>query len=163
MLIVFANLSKAQVIPAWFLKEFAELKLNQKYSIINQAKPAFLRADFNGDKKEDIAVQIIDIKTKKKGILIINAVSYKPFVFGAGLKFKGENYDNTNWLNGWRINNNKIVYEARFTPDGDMMPGRKIKIKYPSIYAYSLEDGEEYAGILIYWNGANYITIHQGE
>jgi hypothetical protein len=163
LLIAFTDLSKAEVIPSWFVKAFNEQKLNQKYSIINNVKPTFLNADLNGDGKEDIAVQIVNIKTKKKGLLIINAVTNKSFIFGAGIKFKEEDFDNTNWLHGWRINKDKIVYEARFNSDGDMMAARKIRIKHPAIYAYSLEDGEESAGVIIYWNGANYISIHQGE
>jgi frataxin-like iron-binding protein CyaY len=162
-LIAFASFSKAAILPAWFTKAFSEQKFNIKYAIIGQAKATFLKADFNGDHTEDIVVQIIDIKTKKKGLLIINGQSNKSFVFGAGAKFKGESFDNTNWLKGWRLYKDKVAYETVFNPDGDIIGGKKIHIKYLAIYAYGLEDGEETAGVLIYWNGTNYISIHQGE
>jgi len=158
--ITFAN---AAALPGWFIKSFNNQKLNQHYLIVNNAKPTFLEADFNGDSKNDVAVQLTDIKTKKKGILIINFGQNKFYVFGAGVKFANEGFDNTNWINGWKINRDKTVYETMFKPNGDIIGGRKITIKYPAISAYMLEDEVETPVILIYWNGLKYESIHQGD
>jgi len=150
-------------LPNWFLQSFNSLKLEQQYKIIQPGKPAFLEADFNGDKQGDIAVQIIDLKTKKKGILIINGGQNSHFVFGCGKKFPEETFFDTNWLNGWRIFKSKYAYKPTFNADGDITGSKKISLKYPAINIYSTEDGDEVAGQLIYWKGNKYISIHQGE
>jgi hypothetical protein len=155
--------SSTGALPDWFTKTFDEKKLDLHYSIIQPSKPAFLEADFNGDGKKDIAVQIMDIKTKKKGILIINAGESQYYTFGAGQKLIGESFNDTNWLSGWKIYRNKTAYKSRFNKDGDMISGRKIKLKCPAVYIYHTEDGDDVAGQLIYWDGIKYISIHQGE
>ncbi len=159
----FVNRTYATVLPPWFMKAFIDQGLDRKYSIIEKGIPMFLEADLNGDKKNDVAVQIINKANKKKGILIINFGQNKSYVFGAGIKFKNESFDTTNWLNGWKINRSKIVYETMFKPDGDIIGGRKISIKYPAISAYMVEDGVQTPVILIYWNESNYVSIHQGD
>jgi hypothetical protein len=145
----FAALANAAILPPWFVKAFTDQGLNKKYSILENTPPVYLNSDFNGDKKNDIAVQIIEKATKKKGVLIINFGQYKCYIFGAGIKFKNESFDNTNWINGWRINKSKIVYETMFKPDGDIIGGKKLKIKYPAISAYIIDEGEESPVLLI--------------
>ena len=149
-------------LPAWFLKSFNDHQLNTRYKII-AAKPDFLEADFNGDGKNDIAVQIIEIKTKKKGVLIINAGSSDYFLFGAGTKSKSDDSENTNWVNGWKIYRNKYAYKTLTNADGDLMGSKKILLKYPAIYLYALEDGAEEGGLVFYWDGKKYSFIHQGD
>jgi len=150
-------------LPAWFLKSFNKQGLNKNYILLNSNKSSFLEADFNGDNKNDIAIQILDIKTKKRGVLIINAGQNQYYIFGAGKKFFKENFDNTNWLSGWKIYKKRTAYESQFNSDGDEMSSKSIRLKYPAIYIYALEDGDDYAGQLIYWNGTQYISMHQGE
>ncbi|MCO5935680.1 hypothetical protein NAF17_09010 [Mucilaginibacter sp. RB4R14] len=147
-------------LPIWFIKSFNNKKLNERYAIIN---PKFLEADFNGDKIQDIAVQVIDKRSKKKGILIINGGTNKHCIFGAGFKFAGDDFNDTNWLDGWRLYKAKVAYETTFNADGDIKGSRKVKISHPAISIYSLQDGSEIAGALIYWDGKNYVSIHQGE
>jgi hypothetical protein len=150
-------------LPAWFAQSFNDQQLQEKYLIIKAITPGFLEADFNGDKRNDLAVQVIDKKNKKRGILIIHAGQKSFFVFGAGKKFKKEDFDNTNWMDGWQIDNKHIAYETQFNSDGDIAGSKKVKINYPGISIYSLQDGEPLAGLLLYWDGTKYNTIHQGE
>jgi hypothetical protein len=155
----FANIKR---LPDWFVKSFNQQRLNLKYQLSSDAK-SIINTDFNGDRKNDVAVLIIDIKSKKRGILILNQGQNQHYIFGAGNKFKGESFDNTNWLKGWRLYTKKIAYESLFNKDGDIIAGRKIHLKHPAIYAFSLEDEEENAGVLIYWDGIDFKSIHQGE
>jgi hypothetical protein len=162
-LIVYLAFVQVRSVPPWFAKSFSEKKLNDHYSIIKSVKPLFLEADFNGDKINDIAVQVINNKSRKKGVLIMNGGSNKFYVFGAGIRFSGEDFDNTNWLNGWRIDKSKFAYKNTITADGDIIGGKRIRLHYPAMCIYAMEDGDEIAGQLIYWDGSKYISIHQGE
>lgn len=154
---------KDKSLPAWFLKSFNKQGLNKNYILLNSITPSFLEADFNGDNKNDIAVQIRNIKTKKKGILIINANQNRYYIFGAGNKFFKEKFDNTDWLSGWNIYKKRIAYDSQFNSDGDEIGSKNIVLKHPAIYIYAIEDGDDYAGQLLYWDGYKYISIHQGE
>lgn len=149
--------------PVWFTKSFEVQKLKEKYNIDTKLKPGFLEAHFNGDRLKDVAVQVIDKKTKKKGILVINGGQRKYFMLGAGYKFTNEDFNDTNWLNGWELYKKHIAYQTLFSNDGDISGSKKVKLQHTAINAYSLEEGEPSAGILIYWDGKKYTSIHQGE
>lgn len=153
----------ATKLPAWFMQSFNNKKLNERYVVIKPVKPEFLQADFNGDKIIDVAVQIIDKRSKKRGVLIINGGTNKHYIFGAGFKFAAEDFNDTNWLDGWRLHKAKVAYKTIFNTDGDIAGSKKVKISYPAISIYALQDGSEIAGALIYWDGKKYISIHQGE
>jgi hypothetical protein len=163
VLIFSAGIAGAKPLPAWFLRSFNAQKLNARYSILSTAKPYFLEADFNGDKVNDAAIQVVDKKTKKQGVLIINGGQNKYFVFGASYKFRNEDFNDTNWLDGWRIYKEKIAFETTFDAEGDIKGSSQIKLKHPAIYIYAIEGDDEIAGQLIYWNGKKYDSIHQGE
>ena len=150
-------------LPGWFTKSFTNKKLNERYMIIRPCKPEFLEADFTGDKINDIAVQVVDKKNKKRGILIINGGTNKHYVFGAGYKVTNEDLDDTNWLDGWNLHKDKVAYKTLFDAEGDILGSKKVKVYHPAISIYSIEDGSELAGALIYWNGTKYVSIHQGE
>ncbi|WDF56279.1 hypothetical protein [Mucilaginibacter sp. KACC 22063] len=150
-------------IPKWFLQTFTFLKLEKQFRIIESSKPVFLEADFNGDKQNDIAVQVIDLKSKKKGIIIIDGGQNNYSVFGCGKKFADEIFSDTNWITGWRIFKSKYAYKPMFNADGDIIGNKKIILKNPAISIYNIEDGDEVAGQIIYWNGNKYVSIHQGE
>ncbi|MBD1385780.1 hypothetical protein IDJ75_10865 [Mucilaginibacter rigui] len=150
-------------LPGWFTKSFNEKKLNERYLIIKPIKPGYLEADFTGDKINDIAVQVLDKKSKKRGILIIDGGTKTYYIFGAGQKIPDEDFNDTNWLNGWRLHKDKFAYQTIFDANGDISGSKKVKIPHPAISIYSLQDGDELAGVLIYWNGAGYTSIHQGE
>lgn len=156
-------LNKPDGLPIWFNKAFQEQTLSQKYAIIKTNSSYFLEADFNGDKKVDIAVQIQDKITGKTGIILMNYGQKNGFIFGAGKKFDDQRFDNTRAFNGWRVYKDKYVFKTIFKPNGDILGGKKIKLSHPAVYIYNVEDGDEIAGELIYWDGAKYIIIHQGE
>ena len=86
-------------------------------------------------------------------------------MFGAGVKFGKPGFDDftdTNWLDGWKIINDRIVYETRFD-NGDIIGSDPRKLKYAGISIWQNQDGSPLAGGIIFWNGKKYGWIHQGE
>ena len=165
MLIAFTTgFANHEVMPVWFVKAFQEQKLGAQYSLKMNAQPKFIYEDFNGDKIKDVVIQIIEVKSKKQGVLIMNGDSHhQAAIFGAGKKFTGEDFNDINWQSGWKLLKNYTAYETIFDKDGDIKGGKKTKLKYPALSIYKLEDGEEIAAVVIYWKGAKYVSIHEGE
>ncbi|HEY8931530.1 MAG TPA: hypothetical protein VIM55_20170 [Mucilaginibacter sp.] len=162
LIICLFNTSSQNPATSQFISSFKLLKLDAKYEIKGFLKPSNLSADFNGDGKPDAAMLVIEKKTKKKGIMLIQGGGTRYFVFGAGTKF-GDGGDNYSWLNGWQVYKEKIAYETVLDKNGDLADGKKVVLKRPALYVYQLEDGEPNSGGIIYWDGKKYIWIQQGE
>lgn len=61
-------------IPFWVRKEFFNQGLNKRYSFLfRDIRPLYLRGDFNGDRKPDIAVMLKD-KTPKNNAFSVMAI-----------------------------------------------------------------------------------------
>ena len=137
--------------------------MHKKFDFDYSLKPACLRSDFNGDSIQDMAVFVIEKKSKKKGILLIHGKTNEHFIFGAGTEF-GNGSDDFNWADKWKLYKKKTANETKFDKEsGDTIGGRKVKLKRPAILIENFEDGALTAGGLIYWNGEKYVWIHQGE
>jgi hypothetical protein len=57
-------------LPAEIENLYKQEKIKSIYSIRTDLNPFYLRGDFDGDKKQDYALGIVERKTDKKGILI---------------------------------------------------------------------------------------------
>ena len=154
--------SQAQRLPGWFTIAFRAHGLNTKYSITPFLKPDFLTADFNEDKIPDIAVLITEIRTKKKGVLLMHGKTNQYFVFGAGTNF-GYGGDNFGWLKQWSIYTDKIAYETTFDSDDNIKGSKKVKLARNGLLITDLMDGQPNSGGIVYWDGNKYTWIHQGE
>jgi len=160
--IIICHASQAQQLPDWFIAAFKTNGLSARYNITSFLKPAFLTTDFNGDKIPDIAVLITEIKTKKKGVLLIHGKTNQYFVFGAGTDF-GNGGTNFSWLKRWGVYKDKLAYETKFDEDENIAGAKKVKLTRPGLLVTDLEDGVPNSGGIIYWNGFKYTWIHQGE
>jgi len=89
-------------LPQWAVAEYKQLKLDTAYEIRDNINPYYLEGDFNGDKKQDIAIFIVQKSTQKPGILIIHANSQEFFIAGAGKDIVGGG-DDYSWLDVWKI------------------------------------------------------------
>ena len=117
-------------------------------------KPACFQADFNGDGVTSVAALIIEKKTKKKGILVIQGGTFEYVIFGAGNNVGKASFDGSDdlkWMEGWEIFNHNIAYETKFD-NGDIIGSIKRKLPHKGISIRSLEDGEPLAGGIIYWD-----------
>lgn len=110
--------------------------------------PFYLRGDFNGDGKIDVAVLVKQRSTGKVGIAIINGASDKIIILGAGTAI-GNGGDDFEWMDSWeiyskdRMANGTSVTKLR----GDAVLVRK----------------SEAASALIYWNGKRYVWLQEGD
>jgi hypothetical protein len=153
----------AEKFPSWF-NEFLEHKaLDKQYNITVDKKPTAIEADFNRDGTPDIAVLVTEKVKGRKGILVVHGKSTTYHVFGAGKDF-GSGGDDFKWLAQWSLYTSKTASETLFDEEtGDILGGKEIKLAGPAILVEDYEDGAAVAGGIIYWNGKQYIWIHQGE
>ena len=159
------NIANCQTsaLPSWFLNSFKKKELDKKYELSSFLKPSLLQADFTGDAIQDIAVLIIEKTTKKKGILLIHSKSNEHFIFGAGNAFENGGVD-FKWADKWSVYKKKKAIETQFNKEsGDFTGEKEVVLQWPGILIENYEDGAAVSGGIIYWNGHNYIWIHQGE
>lgn len=144
------------VIPAWGQERFQ--KWADKYTLANYMKPQFLQKDFSGDKKLDLALLVERKIDKKKGILFLFGQTDKSLVVGAG-KTLSDGGDNFDWADSWEIFENKLVHETTFKENGDVDEIREVSLDKPAIRITEREG----SGGLIYFDGKEFIWIHQGD
>ncbi|PYL37652.1 MAG: hypothetical protein DMF36_09310, partial [Verrucomicrobia bacterium] len=112
--------------------------------------PFYLRGDFIGDGKADIAILVKQRSTGKLGIAIINGATDKVTVVGAGNAI-GNGGDDFKWMDTWQV-----YSKARAIGEAD----RSV----PHLRSDALLVGKsEAASALIYWNGKRYVWFQQGD
>lgn len=84
-------------IPDVITRAITNGSLAKKYELSFQVKPFSLRGDFNGDGKADIAVLVKQRSTGKLGIAIIDRVTNKVTILGAGTAV-GNGGDDFEWM-----------------------------------------------------------------
>lgn len=65
-------------------------------------KPERISADFDGDGKADVALLVANVKSKKRGILLVHAGRTPATLIGAGVNF-GNGGDDFEWANRWIV------------------------------------------------------------
>lgn len=122
-----------------------------KYEVAFHLNPFYLRGDFNSDGKIDVAVLVKQRTTGKTGIAIIDGVTNKVTILGAGTAI-GNGGDDFEWMDTWQIYSKK-----RVTPGSDVT-------KIPHLRGDALLVGKsEAASALIYWSGKRYTWLQQGD
>jgi hypothetical protein len=112
--------------------------------------PFYLRGDFNGDGKADIAVLVKQRSTGKLGIAIINGATDKVRVVGAGNAI-GNGGDNFECMDSWQVYSEGRAAQAA--------GGRGPKFHGDAL----LVSKSEAANALICWNGKRYAWFQQGD
>jgi hypothetical protein len=135
-------------IPELLDRAITNGSLAKNYDVSFQMNPFYLRGDFNGDGKIDIAVLVKQRSTGKFGIAIINGVTDKVTFLGAGTAI-GNGGDNFDWMDSWEIYSRDRVASKTSVPKlhGDAL----------------LVSKSEAASALIYWNGKRYVWLQQGD
>jgi len=138
--------SPLRKIPKWVRDEFFVKNFDERYSIVFQRSPAYLKGDFNGDGRKDFAIQIEEKSSRKSGIAIFHArkpqaISTAATILGAG-KSLGTVGDNFQSMDMWRLITKRNASDFKNIPDlnGDAMMINK----------------RDAAGGIIFWDGKKY-------
>jgi hypothetical protein len=125
--------------------------MGKKYEVSFHLSPFYLRGDFDGDHKIDIAVLVKQRSTGKLGIAIIHGLAKKVTILGAGTAI-GNGDDDFEWMDDWQI----------YTKDaGAKAAGAQI---LPHLRGDALLVSKSEAGsALIYWNGKRYVWFQRGD
>lgn len=135
-------------IPEAIGKAIANESLAKKYELFFRMNPFYLRGDFDGDGKIDVAVLVKERSTGKIGIAIINSATDKVTILGAGTAI-GNGGDDFEWMDSWEI------YSRDRIASGTSVP----KLRGDAL----LVSKSEAASALIYWNGKRYTWLQQGD
>lgn len=123
------------------------------YSIRTDLNPFYLRGDFDGDKRQDYALSIVDRKTSKKGILIYHTGTKAHYIIGANKPLSnGNGGDDYKWMDAWKVYVDKDVESGAGETE-------KITLKGEGILVKKLES----ASGIIYWTGKDYKWYQQGD
>jgi hypothetical protein len=135
-------------IPESVKRAIANGSFAKNYDVSFHMNPFYLRGDFSDDGKADVAVLVKQRSTRKVGIAIINGVTDKLTVLGAGAAI-GNGGDNFDWMDSWEIYSKDRVASKTSVPKlhGDAL----------------LVSKSEAASALIYWNGKRYVWLQQGD
>ena len=136
-------------IPKWVRTEFSSQGLDLQYEITYQLYPPYLKGDFNGDKKKDIAILVQEKSSGKFGVALFHGKEAQAFknhviVLGAGKPF-GTAGDDLKWMNIWSIFKQGKSSEGAKESNHPPLQGTAIKIQKRG-------GGNG----LIYWNGIKY-------
>jgi hypothetical protein len=127
-------------------------KIRTTYKINRDINPFYLRGDFDGDKKIDYALAVIESTTEKKGFLIYHPSTKKYFVVGAGKSITNRPMDDYSMIDAWQVFDERVV-EQGVT---DLKPPKLIG---EAILIQKLESSSG----LIYWDGKEYKWYQQGD
>jgi len=135
-------------IPKMIDKAIANESFAKKYELSYRMNPSYLRGDFNGDNKIDVAVLVKERSMGKIGIAIISGANNKVTILGAGTAI-GNGGDDFAWMDSWEIYSKDRIASGTSVPKlyGDAL----------------LVSKSEAASALIYWNGKRYAWRQQGD
>jgi hypothetical protein len=120
--------------------------LAKDYQLSFHLNPSYLREDFNGDGKIDVAVLVKQGTTGKLGIAIVHGGTNKVTILGAGTPI-GHGGDDFEWMNAWHVHPKTRADRAPAHFRRDAL----------------LVSKSEAASALIYWNGKRYVWSQQGD
>jgi hypothetical protein len=138
-------------IPEAVARAIANSSLAKNYNLSFRVNPFFLRGDFNGDGKIDVAVLVKQRSSGKLGIAIVHGATDKVTILGAGVGI-GNGGDDFEWMDSWRIySKDNVAREAG-------------EVSVPHLQGDALLVGKsEAASALIYWNNKRYVWFQQGD
>jgi hypothetical protein len=125
--------------------------LGKKYEVSFHLSPFYLRADFDGDGKIDVAALVKQRSTGKLGIAIVHGEAEKATILGAGTAI-GKGGDDFEWMDSWQICSKDRGAKGAHETGVPHLRGDAL-----------LVSKSEAASALIYWNGKHYVWLQQGD
>jgi len=143
--------SQLHEIPDDVQRAIANRSLVQKYNLSFRVKPFYLRGDFNGDGKIDVAVLVNQRATGKVGIAIIDGAANNVTILGAGVSI-GNGGDDFEWMDSWQVYAKERARHAAGETGVSRLRGDALRVSK-----------SEAASAFIYWNGKRYVWLQQGD
>jgi len=135
-------------IPAEVNGAIHDGSLATEYELCYRLNPFYLRGDFTGDGKLDVAALVKQHSSGKIGIAIIDAATKKATILGAGTAI-GNGGDDFEWMDSWKI------YPR------DQMATQTSVTKFAGDALFLSKT--EAASALLYWDGKHYVWFQQGD
>src|SRR5262245_30617134 len=135
-------------VPEAVRKALTNGSTGKKYDLFFHMNPSYLKGDFNGDGKMDVAVSVKQRSTGKLGIAIVDGPTGKVTILGAGNAI-GNGGDDFEWMDSWQVYSKTRA-------------ASKINVAQLRGDALVVEKSEA-ASALIYWNGKQYVWSQQGD
>ena len=143
--------AQAHDIPESVQKAVTNGSLAKEYSVSFHLKPFYLRGDFNGDGKIDVAVLVKQHSTGKIGIAIVHGATDKVTILGAGTAI-GNGGDDFEWMDSWQVYSKARAAHAAGESRVPRLRGDALLVEKSNA-----------ASALIYWNGKRYVWSQQGD
>ena len=138
-------------IPEPIQRAITNGSLAKNYDLSFRMNPFYLRGDFNGDGKIDVAVLVKQRSTGKLGIAIVHGMTSKVSILGAGVGI-GNGGDDFKWMDSWQVYSKDRVGRGAGETSISHLRGEAL-----------LVGKSEAASALIYWNGKRYVWYQQGD
>lgn len=138
-------------VPDAVKKALTNGSAGKKYGLSFQIKPSYLKGDFNGDGKADVAVLVKERSTGKSGIAIVHGTTGKVSILGAGIGI-GNGGDDFEWMDSWKIYPKTRAAHAADETSVPRLRGDAL-----------LVEKSEAASALIYWKGKKYVWSQQSD
>ncbi|MDC8770537.1 hypothetical protein [Roseateles albus] len=135
--------------PFWAEQVWTKLAAEKSLQISTRLNPFVWRGDFNGDGRQDLAMLILNTKTKKEGIAFL-LQGKKPVTVGAGQDF-GNGGDNFSWIDVWHV-------EDRGTGHGNYL-GQSVTLKVDGLMVAK----DSSASALIYFRNGKPVWHQYGD
>jgi hypothetical protein len=138
-------------IPDVIKRAITTSSLARNYDLSFRIEPFYLRGDFNGDGKIDVAALVKQRSTGKLGIAIVHGGADKATILGAGTAI-GNGDDDFEWMDSWQV----------YSKDRGAQGARGTGVPHLRGEALFVSESEA-ASALIYWNGKRYVWLQQGD
>jgi len=132
-------------LPHWVGQALSVRPAFKRYRIYTGLNPFYQRGRFDGDTLIDIAIQVVDSASGKRGIVFVHQADWSIHVVGAGEPF-GNGGDDFSWLGQWSVADGESLHEPRL---------KGVEVLY-------IGKGDS-AGGMVWWNGSKYVWTQWGD
>ncbi|MFT5617799.1 MAG: hypothetical protein ACI85I_001025 [Arenicella sp.] len=144
-------------LPNWLFSENVmnrKLFFTEAYSFDNRMNPLYLEGDFDSDGLIDVAFPISKSKSDKKGFAIIHRKDFSIHIIGAGNNIKEGFSDDLAYSDIWNISREEKLVSS------DVENPENSKTYFPKGNSLKIEMSE-IGGGTFFWNGKEYVYVHQ--